>query len=151
MNLNSHAIGARERGAALVEFTLVLPLLVLLLFAILDFGRAINYWIDETHLANAAARWAAVDHNPGPGSTIAGSVQQQADTAELRDGGTSAVPNPVSVSISCPDGPTLGNPVVADVTVDYNWLPFIGDEIGVASTTLSASATMRLEANSTEC
>jgi hypothetical protein len=41
--------------------------------------------------------------------------------------------------------------VVADVTVDYNWLPFIGDEIGVASTTLSASATMRLEANSTEC
>ena len=140
-----------ERGVALVEFALVVPVLLVILFGMLDFGKAFNYWIDETHLANAAARWAAVNHNPGPESTIAASVQSQADTAELRYGGTSAVPNPVSVSISCPDGAALGNPVQADVSVDYNWMPFIGDQLGVGTTTLSASAIMRLEANSTEC
>ena len=60
----------RQEGAALVEFALVLPLLLLLLLGMLEFGRVFNYWIDETHLANAAARWAAVDRTPteAPGS-----------------------------------------------------------------------------------
>jgi hypothetical protein len=31
----------------------------------------------------------------------------------------------------------------------YNWLPFIGSRIGVAQTTISGSATMRLEARPT--
>ena len=41
----------RERGAALVEFALVLPILAVMLFGMIEFGRAINYWIDATHLA----------------------------------------------------------------------------------------------------
>ena len=57
-----------EEGVALVEFALVLPILALLLFAMIDFGKAFNYWIDETHLANEGARWAVVDRNPGGGS-----------------------------------------------------------------------------------
>ena len=81
-----------ERGAALVEFTLVLPLLLLLLLGMLEFGRVFNYWIDETHLANVAARFAAVDRNPGPGGTLQESVQGQADTGELKNGGTASVP-----------------------------------------------------------
>ena len=54
-----------ESGVALIEFALVLPLLLLVLCGIFEFGRIYNYWIDETHLANEAARWAAVDRNPG--------------------------------------------------------------------------------------
>jgi Flp pilus assembly protein TadG len=50
-----------EDGAALVEFALILPILVVLLFGMLEFGKAFNYWIDETHLANEGARWAVVD------------------------------------------------------------------------------------------
>ena len=53
-----------ESGAALVEFALVLPLLLLLLFGLLDFGKAFNYWIDETHLANAGARFPHVPPAP---------------------------------------------------------------------------------------
>ena len=53
-----------EDGAALVEFVLVLPLLLLLLIGMLDLGKAFNYWIDETHLANEGARYAAVNKNP---------------------------------------------------------------------------------------
>ena len=46
-----------ERGVALVEFALVLPLLLVLLLGMIDVGKAVNYWNDETHLANEAARF----------------------------------------------------------------------------------------------
>src|SRR6266508_511051 len=52
------------RGAALAELALVLPLLLLVLFGMLDFGKAFNAWIDETHLANDGARLAAVSYCP---------------------------------------------------------------------------------------
>jgi Flp pilus assembly protein TadG len=141
-----------ERGAALVEFTLVLPLLLLLLLGMLEFGRVFNYWIDETHLANVAARFAAVDRNPGPGGTLQESVQGQADTGELKNGGTASVPTGAQVCINFPDGTSgVGDPVEATVSVDYNWMPFIGDALGGATTTtLTGSATMRLEAEPSE-
>jgi len=135
-----------ERGSALVEFTLLLPVLLLILFGVLDFGRAINYWIDESQLAGVGARYAAVDRNPGPGATLQESVLGQADTQELRDGGTSSVPGPAQVCIDFPNSSAnVGDPVQANVSVDYNWLPFLGDQVGFATTTMTSSATMRLE------
>lgn len=134
-----------QRGAVLVEFALVLPLLLLLLVGIAEFGRVLNYWIDETHLANAAARWAAVDKNPGSAGTLQESIRLEADTKELREGGTKSVPEPAQVCIRFPEGEEVGDPVEAEVSVNFNWLPFLGDKIGVPSTTLRSSATMRIE------
>jgi Flp pilus assembly protein TadG len=135
-----------EDGSALVEFTLLLPLLLLILFGVLDFGRAINYWIDESQLANVGARYAAVNRNPGSGSTLQESIRNQADTAELRDGGTSSVPSAAQVCIDFPNGSTnVGDPVETTVSVSYNWMPFLGDQFDVATTTMTSSATMRLE------
>ena len=37
-----------ESGQALVEFALVLPLLLLLVLGMVDFGKAYNYWNDVT-------------------------------------------------------------------------------------------------------
>ncbi|HXE99662.1 MAG TPA: TadE/TadG family type IV pilus assembly protein [Solirubrobacterales bacterium] len=152
-NRRTRRLGLRDqRGAALVEFTLVLPVLLLVLIGMLEFGRVFNYWIDETHLANVAARFAAVDRNPGPGGTLQESVQGQADTDELRNGGTASVPAGAEVCIEFPDGTSgVGDPVEATVSVDYNWMPFIGDAMGgVTTTTLTGSATMRLEAEPSE-
>jgi Flp pilus assembly protein TadG len=135
-----------EQGVALVEFALVLPLLLLLLLGMLDFGRAFNYWIDGTHLANEGARWAVVNKNPGLG-TLQEYIQQQADTPELRDGGTASVPTPLEVCVTFPSGSAnVGDPVHVTASFTFNWLPFIGDRIGVTSTTVTGSATMRLEA-----
>ena len=137
----------REAGVALVEFALVLPVLLLLLLGMLDFGKAYNYWIDETHLANQAARWAVVDKNPGPGSTLQASVQQRANTVELRNGGTSSVQDPLEVCISFPNGTsTVGDPVRVDVSATYNWLGFLAGELDITSATIKGTATMRLEA-----
>jgi Flp pilus assembly protein TadG len=138
-----------EEGVALVEFALVLPILALLLFAMIDFGKAFNYWIDETHLANEGARWAVVDRNPGGGS-LQQYLVDQATTAELRNGGTASVANPAEVCISFPSGTSnVGDPVLVTVSATYNWLPIIGNRIGVTQTTISGSSHMRLEAGPT--
>jgi Flp pilus assembly protein TadG len=135
-----------EEGASLVEFALVLPILALLLFAMLDFGKAFNYWIDETHLANEGARWAVVDRNPGGGS-LQQYLVDQATAGELRNGGTASVANPAEVCISFPDGTSnVGDPVLVTVSATYNWLPIIGNRIGVVQTTITGSSHMRLEA-----
>ena len=48
--------GARDRGAAAVEFALLLPLLLLIVFGIIDFGRALNAQITLTQAAREGAR-----------------------------------------------------------------------------------------------
>lgn len=131
-----------ERGVALVEFALILPALVLLVFGLMDFGKAINYWLDANHLANEGARWVVVKKDLGePLDTF---LRKQADTTELRNGGTDSVPSPIDFTLCYPDGVAdTGNRVRVEATVEYNWLPVLG--LNVASSTLTGSATMRLE------
>jgi Flp pilus assembly protein TadG len=77
-----------ERGVALVEFALVLPLLLLIVLGIVDFGKAFGYKNQETHLANEAARYAAVNRCAAcdsAGQTINQFVRAEADPKELRD------------------------------------------------------------------
>ncbi len=139
-----------EDGLALVEFALLMPVLALLLFGLLDFGKAFNYWIDETHLANTGARWAVVNKNPNTSGTLQQYIRSQATTPELRDGGTSSVTGPLSVCITFPSGTSnVGDPVKVTVETTYNWMGLIADRISVASSTIRGSATMRLEAQPT--
>lgn len=136
-----------ERGVALTEFALILPLLMLVLIGMLDFGKAYNYWIDQTHLANEGARWAAVNKNPGG---ISMSLQQyiasKANTDELKSGGTINISNALGVCIAFPAvSSNVGDPVEVRVSTTYKWLPIIGNKISILQTTINGSATMRLE------
>src|SRR6266576_5840996 len=88
-----HRWSADERGQALIEFALILPLVLLLLFGMIDFGKAFNYWNDETHLANEAARQAVVNRCPSctSGQTINDWISTEADSAELQKAGTHSI------------------------------------------------------------
>jgi hypothetical protein len=154
---------ADESGVALVEFALVLPLILLLLFGMIDFGKAFNYWNDETHLANEAARYAVVNKNPLPqpaGWTgpwdLEHAVKQDADSSELRNGcgGCSIGSGGITVSFcflqSDPSNPTqplttAGAPLRATVSATYHWLGYLVGQGLPAHSGLSGSATMRLE------
>ncbi|MCD5344953.1 TadE/TadG family type IV pilus assembly protein [Agromyces sp. S2-1-8] len=57
----------RERGAAAVEFALVLPLLLIMLFAIIDFGWVLTQQLSVTAAAREGARYYAI-HNLEPGA-----------------------------------------------------------------------------------
>lgn len=134
-----------EKGTSLVEFALILPILALLLFGLLDFGKALNYWNNDTHLAAEGARWAVVNTNPGSG-TLQQYIQQQVDSSS-----DPAAPPPV-VCVVFPTNPAtgtsgqVGDPVTVTVKRSYNWIPFVSSKIARISTTIPGSATMRLEA-----
>ena len=136
---------------ALVEFALVLVLLLAVMFGIVDFGKAFNYWIDETHLANQGARYAAVNKNPGPGGSLQESIKERANTDELKNGGTSSVDGALNVCIDFPNGSSeVGDPVRVRVTTSYRWMSFLTGQADLApTTTIDGSATMRLEAKPT--
>ena len=149
---------ADERGVALVEFVLVLPLILLLLLGMIDFGKAFNYWNDETHLANEAARQAVVDNCPScTGSQkINDWIRTEADTGELMNGGTQSISSPgVRVCIWFPnntnlaDDPVrdhaLGDPVQVIVHAQYNWLAYLVGQGLPLHSDLTGTATMRME------
>jgi Flp pilus assembly protein TadG len=50
----------RERGAAAVEMAIVLPVLLMIIFGIVDFGRMLNAQVTLTEAAREGARSAAV-------------------------------------------------------------------------------------------
>ncbi|TMM25267.1 MAG: hypothetical protein E6F94_08375 [Actinobacteria bacterium] len=145
-----------QRGVALIEFALVLPMILLLLLGTIDVGKAVNYWNDETHLANEAARYAAVNKSPVTGETINQAVHDEADSAELRNGGTGSVSSPgVQICIWFPqnlntaDDPVrdhnIGNPVQVVVHAQYNWLAYlVGKGLPIHSD-LTGTSTMRIE------
>lgn len=49
-----------ERGAVAVEFGLLLPLFLILILCVVEFGRAYNAQVSVTHAAREAARTMAV-------------------------------------------------------------------------------------------
>ncbi|MDP2661513.1 MAG: TadE/TadG family type IV pilus assembly protein [Dehalococcoidia bacterium] len=49
-----------ERGEALVEFVILAPVLMLLLFGMVDFGRVYDAWVVSTNAAREGARYAAI-------------------------------------------------------------------------------------------
>jgi Flp pilus assembly protein TadG len=157
----------REDGVALAELALVLPLFLVLILGMIDFGKAINYWIDETHLASSGARWAVVNYNPGDPSNTGVSVsnplqafiRKQADSRELRGQakGTQQTAHAATVNIcfyrksdgASTTSPAVGDTVKVTVKYQYNWLRYIGLQVfglsGTTTTTIGSSATMRLE------
>jgi Flp pilus assembly protein TadG len=133
-----------ESGQAAVEFALVLPLLLIVLLGVVDFGFAFTYWNDTQHMANSAARFAAVGRSPISGQTLQAAVRQQAQSTALRDGGTRQLPDALKVCVHYPNGLVKGESVQVSVYTRYRWmpLPYVGN---LGTTRIGGKATMRLE------
>lgn len=133
----------RERGQALVEFALVLPLFLLLLLGIVQFGTVFRDYIALTDATRVGARQAAVARSIQPESNrvpnIVARTQKAAvnlDTSKM----TIAV-QPVML-----DGVTPGWEQAGDVTVSATY-PFKVNLIGMVlfSGTLKSRTTERVE------
>lgn len=115
-----------DRGAAAVEFALVLPILLLLVFAIIDFGRAYNARITLSHSAREAVRvWAL------------GGTAAQATLA----GQTSAT-GLTGVTVTT-TGCTFGSPTTVTVTAPFTYLTPMIAALAPSTTSLSAQGVMR--------
>ncbi|MDE8585632.1 TadE/TadG family type IV pilus assembly protein [Arthrobacter sp. NQ4] len=60
-----------ERGAAAVEFAILLPLLLMLVLGTIEFGRAYNAQITLTNAARDGVRVMAINNDPAAAKTAA--------------------------------------------------------------------------------
>ena len=66
-------LGRNEHGAVAVEFALLLPLIVVILFGMTEFGINLSRWEDYESAAREGARYAAVQCQPRqPGDPASG-------------------------------------------------------------------------------
>jgi len=132
------------RGAELIEFALVLPVLLLLIAGILDMGFLFNNYAVVTNAAREGARMAAV---PGWVETdVRARVNGYLAGAGLTLTGVTTSVEPVAVDV----GGRSINAVKVVVTYPYNFLilgPIAAMVHGGSfnNVTLKAAATMRAE------
>src|SRR3954454_16726859 len=83
---------ASDRGAAAVEFALVLPLLLMLLVAIVRFGQVWNAQITMTQAAREGVRVAALNQTNPSGATTDAALPLQGITVSVTGCPTPADP-----------------------------------------------------------
>ena len=98
-----------ERGQTMTEFAIILPILVVLLFGIAQFGIAFNNYITITDAARAGARKGAVSRNSS--NPTGDCVKQVKDSAADLDLS--------KLSISCNSSWSIGSDVTVDVEYPY--------------------------------
>ena len=135
--------GRSERGTALLETALTLPLLLLVSVSIFEFGRAYQTWQILTNAAREGAR-VAVLPNPASGSVQA-RVQQYMVSGQL--------PNAASATVSVNRNATIslgaGTATASQVTVNYPFQFIVLQPVArliVANSTLGTPLTMTASA-----
>ena len=142
-----------QRGQSLAELALMLPVLLILLFGVVEFGMVLKSYIQVTNATREGARYAALGATAGSFPT---NCQASGDTTVVgRTCGSLAglkLANVSSVSVTYPDGKVSGNKVVVTVNYTYKFFTPVGGLISLFSggssgnqITLTSSTTMRLE------
>lgn len=141
----------REQGTTMVEFAFTVTLLFVMLFGIIDFGRALYAYHFVSHAARSATRWAAVNgadchldlscpYTSGAASTdvttyVNGMIPPGIDASQV--GVNTTWPGNSTGACSPLNSP--GCPV--QVTVTYNF-PFLVPLVHSGSITMSSTSNM---------
>lgn len=144
----AHSYGADERGANLVEFALILPVLALLIFGILEFAMLFHSHLELRSGAREAARLAAVDNgcSVAPSTCPSGSTARHDKlVADVRARLTSLDdPAAADITVFFPDGAAAGKRV--KVCLSYPIQPMTGLFSAMfAGQEIRSEAFMRLE------
>jgi len=120
-----------------VEFALLLPLIVLFLFGVSEWGIALNAANDQTHISSEVARYAAVNEDPGGTETLQSWGRRQLDQK-----GTSND----EVCISFPEGSEIGKPVKVEFRSKKGLVPVIKSlKLKTLTIPIVGTAEMRIE------
>jgi Flp pilus assembly protein TadG len=123
---------SEERGQSMTEFAIVLPILVVLLFGIVQFGILFNNYVTLTDAARAGARAAAVSRQSADPTGTA--------TAAVRSSASDLNQASLGVSVSSAWTPTA--PVTVTATYPYS-IKLLGWV--VSSGTLTTKSTEAVE------
>ena len=144
-------IRSSSKGQSLVEFSLTLPILLILVFGIIDFGLGLKSYISLTNAVREGARFGAVGNAAGTtldcngitSTTVYGRVCYTANGLDLTE---------LTPSVTYPAGESPGESIVVTADYQYNFVTPLGDFMSFFSggsfpefINLQASADMRLE------
>ena len=131
----------KERGQALVEFALLLPIFLAVLFLIIDFGVGINRWVIVTNSTREGARIGAVGASTG----------EIRDTVATNSNGLLSTTDVDGYYLDGPDANLSlgdrGDPVVVESDYEYKLITPLKAFLGLAfdSINFSSCTDMRLE------
>jgi Flp pilus assembly protein TadG len=125
-----------ERGQSAVEFALVLPLLLVFLLGIVEFGITFSHYVTLTDAARVGARKAITVR-------ISGTTPEAARQA-VRDAAGGLDQGQLDVNVDDSDWASAGSQITVTATYPYTInIPLLG--MSVVSGTLNATAKERLE------
>ena len=132
--------GRRRAGTSTVEMAIVLPLLLMMLFGIGEFGIAFTRWQSLTNATREGARVGVVFRSP----CNAGTVTTQIDNTIQTFAATSGITATITTNVTGACG-GVGTPLNVTTSVPHNFVLLPG-LAGLPSTiNLNASSTMRNE------
>ena len=122
---HSHRLRS-EDGAAAVEFALVLPLLLVMLFGIVEFGRVYSQYQVYQGAAREGARFAAVRNGSGTGPDTAAVRARVIDAAQPYEDNVAS--GSINVSAQCSSSNvgsvvrvTWGQPATIEIPLLPTW------------------------------
>ena len=137
------AVSRRERGQAMVEFALVLPIFLLVLLGVFDFGRAIYAYNDVANAAREGARTAIIYQSE---DAIRAKAAQQATALGLLatdpggcppNGGPTTAASGTCVHFFLGDSTVTCDPIAIEcnAVVSVKWeyraiVPLVGNVVG---------------------
>jgi hypothetical protein len=135
----------RARGMAMVEFVIILPVLLMILFAILEFGVLFGQWQTLSNAAREGARTAVVFRSGCNSGTVEAEVRQRVkDYASPL--GVILADGDIAVSGVCGDSSTSST---VTVTIPYTFKVLPGFAASVSpSIDLVGNSVMRNEGTS---
>lgn len=125
-----------ERGQAITEFALVIPILLLLLMGVVELGRIFHAYLVVSETARDAARYLSV----GADDQVSTSVQN--DTQSLDQSQNKVT---YTITPSDPTQRTSGSAVTIQIRYPVNLITPVLDDIFPNPTVVQASITMRKE------
>lgn len=128
-----------QAGSNLVEFALLLPLLLLLVFGIIDFGFALYDKAIITNAAREAARFGIVYADPRPNQTAIENVARDYLSGRLVNFNTA------TLNVTATPSADSGDPVT--VVVNYTYHPVVISKLipSLGSFAINARSVMRSE------
>lgn len=132
----------RERGAAAVEMAIVLPMLLLMLGGIIEFGRALYLQNMATNAAREGARMRALGYTTGEATTRVNSamIGMAPGSFTIQYALVQGSAGTTSANTDCPTSPLITDRQRVTVSPSFS---FIFPVFGVTPPTLSSQSEMR--------
>lgn len=123
-----------QKGQSLVEFSIILPLLLLIIMGIVEFGMMLNSYLTLNNAARDGARYGVIGNSNAQIQSMITSSSPSLNSADL------------TITITPADGSRIsGNTLTVNLTYNYKLtVPIISGLLG-NSVQLKAQTTMRIE------